>query len=96
MVLATEGYPEIRAKATRSAQSRRPRKISTYFTRAPRSSDGKVLTDGGRVLCVTALGDTVRVAQRRAYEIAEQIQFRGRQMRRDIGYRAIGAKRSLL
>jgi phosphoribosylamine--glycine ligase len=48
------------------------------------------------VLCVTALGDTVRVAQRRAYEIAEQIQFAGSQMRRDIGFRAIGTKRSLL
>jgi phosphoribosylamine--glycine ligase len=41
-------------------------------------------------------GDTVRVAQRRAYEIAEQIHFAGSQMRHDIGYRAIGAKRSLL
>jgi phosphoribosylamine--glycine ligase len=58
--------------------------------------DGKILTNGGRVLCVTALGDTVRVAQRRAYEIADQIQFAGRQMRRDIGFRAIGTKKSLL
>jgi phosphoribosylamine-glycine ligase len=41
-----------------------------------------------------ALGE--RVAQRRAYEIAEQIQFAERQMRRDIGHRAIGSKRSLL
>jgi phosphoribosylamine---glycine ligase len=38
----------------------------------------------------------VRVAQRRAYEIAEQIRFAGSQMRRDIGHRAIGSKRSLL
>jgi phosphoribosylamine--glycine ligase len=45
---------------------------------------------------VTALGDTVRVAQRRAYEIAEGIQFDGRQMRRDIGFRAIGARKSTL
>ena len=58
--------------------------------------DGKVLTNGGRVLCVTALGDTVRVAQRRAYEIAEGIRFAGSQMRRDIGFRAIGAKKSTL
>ena len=55
-----------------------------------------MLTNGGRVLCVTALGDTVRVAQRRAYEIAEQIHFAGSQMRRDIGFRAIGAKKSTL
>ena len=48
-----------------------------------------VVTAGGRVLCVTALGDTVKFAQRRAYEIAEQIKFDGMQMRHDIGYRAI-------
>lgn len=57
---------------------------------------GQVVTAGGRVLCVTALGDTVRVAQRRAYEAADRIHFDGRQLRRDIGYRAIGASRSQL
>jgi len=51
-----------------------------------------VVTAGGRVLCVTALGDTVKMAQRRAYEIADQIKFEGSQMRRDIGYRAIGPR----
>ena len=56
--------------------------------------DGKIVTSGGRVLCVTALGDTVRVAQRRAYEIAEQIHFDGKQMRRDIGFHAINARKS--
>jgi len=59
-------------------------------------ADGKVVTNGGRVLCVTALGDTVRVAQRRAYEVADRIRFDGCQVRRDIGFRAIGARRSLL
>ena len=58
--------------------------------------EGKVRVSGGRVLCVTALGDTVRVAQRRAYEAAEAIRFDGSQMRRDIGFRAIGARRSTL
>ncbi|MGA7594886.1 MAG: phosphoribosylamine--glycine ligase [Gallionella sp.] len=55
--------------------------------------DGKVVTSGGRVLCVTALGTMVRMAQRRAYEIADGIHFDGCQMRRDIGYRAIAANR---
>jgi phosphoribosylamine---glycine ligase len=54
--------------------------------------DGKVVTSGGRVLCVTALGTMVRRAQQRAYEIADEIHFDGCQMRRDIGYRAIGRK----
>ena len=51
--------------------------------------DGKVLTNGGRVLCVTALGETVKFAQQQAYKIAETIQFNGAQYRTDIGYRAI-------
>jgi phosphoribosylamine--glycine ligase len=55
--------------------------------------DGKVVTSGGRVLCVTALGTMVRMAQMRAYEIADDIHFDGCQMRRDIGYRAIAANR---
>ena len=51
--------------------------------------DGKVVTSGGRVLCVTALGETVKYAQSRAYQIAEEIQFEGAQFRSDIGYRAV-------
>jgi phosphoribosylamine--glycine ligase len=54
--------------------------------------DGKVVTNGGRVLCVTALGTMVKMAQKRAYEVADGIRFDGSQMRRDIGYRAIGRK----
>jgi len=51
--------------------------------------EGKVLTSGGRVLCVTALGDTVKQAQTHAYALADKLQFKGMQMRRDIGFRAI-------
>lgn len=51
--------------------------------------DGKVLTSGGRVLCVTALGETVKFAQQQAYRIIDEIQFNGAQYRTDIGYRAI-------
>lgn len=52
----------------------------------------QVVTAGGRVLCVTALGDSVRMAQHRAYEVADQIYFDGRQMRRDIGARALARR----
>ncbi|MDO9012586.1 MAG: phosphoribosylamine--glycine ligase [Gallionella sp.] len=55
--------------------------------------DGSVVTSGGRVLCVTALGDSVRMAQRRAYQVADEIHFDGSQMRRDIGYRAIAPRK---
>lgn len=51
--------------------------------------DGKVVTSGGRVLCVTALGDTVKFAQQQAYKIVGEIQFNGAQYRTDIGFRAI-------
>ena len=51
--------------------------------------DGQILSSGGRVLCVTALADSVKQAQQKAYQTAMPIAFDGMQMRRDIGYRAI-------
>jgi phosphoribosylamine--glycine ligase len=51
--------------------------------------DGKVLTSGGRVLCVTALGETVKFAHQQAYRIIEDIKFDGAQYRTDIGFRAL-------
>ena len=51
--------------------------------------DGKIVTSGGRVLCVTALGDNVKQAQKRAYDALIGIHFDGMQYRRDIGHRAI-------
>jgi phosphoribosylamine--glycine ligase len=55
--------------------------------------DGAVVTNGGRVLCAAALGDSVKIAQRRAYQLADEIHFEGCQMRHDIGYRAIASVR---
>jgi len=52
--------------------------------------DGQVVTAGGRVLCVTALGENIKLAQKAAYEAAAQIAWDGMQYRKDIGYRAIG------
>lgn len=51
--------------------------------------DGRLVTTGGRVLCVTALGDSARTAQQRAYEAVQAIHFDGAQFRSDIGHRAI-------
>ncbi len=51
--------------------------------------EDRVVTAGGRVLCVTALGETVKAAQKRAYEAVNTIRFHGMQYRRDIGHRAI-------
>ncbi len=51
--------------------------------------DEALVTSGGRVLCVTALGDSVRLAQQRAYEVVQGISIAGAQYRRDIGHRAL-------
>ncbi|MCW5623613.1 MAG: phosphoribosylamine--glycine ligase [Burkholderiales bacterium] len=96
VVMAAGGYPEEPRKGDVITGLSKTEDDVHVFHAGTALVDGKVTTSGGRVLCVTALGDTVRVAQRRAYEVAESIQFDGRQMRRDIGYRAIEAKRSLL
>ncbi len=55
------------------------------------AAKGEVLTSGGRVLCVTALGSNLKEAQQRAYEVVSGIQFAGAQYRRDIGFRALKA-----
>jgi phosphoribosylamine--glycine ligase len=52
-------------------------------------SNKEIVTSGGRVLCVTALGDSAKVAQARAYEVLASVHFDGMQYRHDIGYRAI-------
>ena len=54
--------------------------------------DGKVVTAGGRVLCVTALGENAKIAADRAYEVSAGIRFEGMQYRKDIGHRAIYRK----
>ena len=52
----------------------------------------ETISSGGRVLCVTALGGTVKAAQQRAYDVAQGVTFDGAQMRKDIGYRAIRSR----
>jgi phosphoribosylamine---glycine ligase len=96
VVLAAAGYPDQPRKGDTISGLDRKYDDAHVFHAGTRTQDGQVVTSGGRVLCVTALGDTVRVAQRRAYEVAQQIQFSGMQLRRDIGYRAIAVKRSTL
>ncbi len=96
VVMAAAGYPAAPRGGDEISGLPVNSEDAHVFHAGTTESDGKIVTSGGRVLCVTALGDTVRVAQRRAYEIAEQIRFEGRQMRTDIGYRAISARKSTL
>ncbi|MCC6879746.1 MAG: phosphoribosylamine--glycine ligase [Rhodocyclaceae bacterium] len=89
IVMAAAGYPESPRKGD-TIHGLPPVGDDYHVFHAGTALSGKdVVTAGGRVLCVTALGDNVRAAQMRAYEIAEQIEFAGMQMRRDIGHRAI-------
>ena len=55
--------------------------------------DGKIINTGGRVLCATAMGDTVAEAQENAYKLAEKISWEGSFYRKDIGYRAVERER---
>ncbi|GBL44228.1 phosphoribosylamine--glycine ligase [Sulfuriferula multivorans] len=92
VVLAAANYPDAPRSGDEIAGLPRDEEDFHVFHAGTALKDGKVLASGGRVLCVTALGDSVKIAQRRAYEIADQIHFDGCQMRRDIGYRAIDKK----
>jgi phosphoribosylamine--glycine ligase len=60
------------------------------FHAGTRIDSGRLLTSGGRVLCVTALGETVRSARRRSYDALTQVRFEGLHYRTDIGHRALG------
>ena len=58
-------------------------------TSSRRLRDGRLTTDGGRVLAVTVMADGLRTAVDAAYEAAAMVEFEGKQMRRDIGRRAL-------
>jgi phosphoribosylamine--glycine ligase len=58
------------------------------------TQDGTVVTAGGRVLCVTALGDSVAEAQARAYALVRQISWDNVYYRSDIGYRAVAREQA--
>jgi phosphoribosylamine--glycine ligase len=64
------------------------------FHAGTRLEEGRVLTAGGRVLCATALGDSVKDAQSNAYTLADQISWLGEFHRSDIGWRAIAREQS--
>jgi phosphoribosylamine--glycine ligase len=94
VVLAAANYPGTPRKGDAISGLPKPAEDAHVFHAGTAISGGGIVTSGGRVLCVTALGDSVKMAQRRAYQYAEPIRFDGMQMRRDIGHRAIPARKS--
>ena len=90
VVLAAAGYPDAPRKGdvitgipAATADS------VTFHAGTAFNADGQLVTSGGRVLCAVGLGDTVQSARETAYAVADAIQFDGRQLRRDIGARAL-------
>ena len=92
VVMAAANYPDTPTKGDEITGLPKATDDARVFHAGTTERDGKVVTSGGRVLCVTALGDTVIIAQQRAYQLLAPIRFKGMQYRKDIGYRAIGRK----
>ena len=89
VVLAATGYPMHPRKGDAITGLPADADDAVVFHAGTADQGGTVVTAGGRVLCATALGTTVREAQARAYGLADAVQFDGVQFRRDIGYRAL-------
>ena len=90
VVLAAKGYPDNYPKGDIiSLPEETDRTCKIFHAGTALNEDGMVVTNGGRVLCAVALGDTVGEAQHKAYELADKISWDGVFCRRDIAYRAI-------
>jgi phosphoribosylamine--glycine ligase len=92
VVMAARGYPDAPITGDTIEPLPADAEDAIVFHAGTSQREGKLVTSGGRVLCVTALGDSVRVAQKRAYEVVDRIHFQGAQYRRDIGWRALNRK----
>ncbi|CAN7452878.1 phosphoribosylamine--glycine ligase [Trinickia sp. LjRoot230] len=92
VVLAAHGYPDAPRKGDRINGIPAETEHAVTFHAGTTLAGGKLVTSGGRVLCVVGLADSVRGAQSAAYDTVNQISFDGMQYRRDIGYRAVSRK----
>ena len=92
VVIAAGGYPDTPRSGDPITALPTDTDDCVTFHAGTQAVDGNTVTSGGRVLCVTALGDSVRSAQRRAYDAVAQVRFDGAQYRTDIGHRAIKAR----
>jgi phosphoribosylamine--glycine ligase len=89
VVVAAAGYPEEPRKGDRIGGLPKPAEDCRVFHAGTRLEGKTLVTSGGRVLCVTALGDSVKMARARAYEAFDTLRFDGMQYRKDIGHRAL-------
>jgi len=89
VVVAAGGYPGTPRKGDAIQGIPAEAADGIVFHAGTELRDGRLLTSGGRVLCVTVLADSVKQAQPRAYELLQSIHFDGMQYRKDIGHRAM-------
>jgi phosphoribosylamine--glycine ligase len=89
VVLAAANYPDEPRKGDEISGLSKASEDCHVFHAGTRLEGKRVLSNGGRVLGVTALGDSLKMAARRAYEAADGIRFDGMQYRKDIGHRAL-------
>ena len=89
VVLAAANYPGKPRTGDLISGLPKSSEDSHIFHAGTSGKEGKIVTAGGRVLCVTALGDSAKQAQKRVYELILGIHFDGMQYRRDIGHRAL-------
>jgi len=89
VVMAAAGYPLNPRKGDAITGLPREAEDAVVFHAGTTQRGKDIVSSGGRVLCVTALADSVKAAQQRAYEVAQGIRFDGAQYRRDIGHRAV-------
>jgi phosphoribosylamine---glycine ligase len=89
VVMAAHGYPAAPRKGDVITSLPACNDEMQVFHAGTASTDGRLTTSGGRVLCVTALGESVRLAQQRALDAVRQVRFDGALWRNDIGHRAI-------
>jgi phosphoribosylamine---glycine ligase len=94
VVLAAAGYPEEPRKGDRIDGIPAPAEDCRVFHAGTKLESEALVTHGGRVMCVSALGDSLRIARTRAYEVIERIRFDGMQFRRDIGHRGLKKNRA--
>ncbi|WP_289028989.1 phosphoribosylamine--glycine ligase [uncultured Paraglaciecola sp.] len=94
VVLAAGGYPGSYNKGDVISGLELGNNEAKVFHAGTKNIDGKVTTNGGRVLCATALGNTVTEAQQNAYELVKTISWDGMFYRDDIAYRAIAREQS--
>jgi phosphoribosylamine---glycine ligase len=90
VVLAAAGYPDAPRKGDHiHGIPAETADAVTFHAGTADDAEGKLVTAGGRVLCVVGLGDNVKMAQKQAYEAVDKIGFEGVQFRRDIGWRGL-------